>query len=161
AYRALAMKYHPDRNSGDETAAVHFKEAAEAYDVLGDPDKRARYDRYGHAGLEGLPLHDFSNVASIFDSLGDILVGFFGDRGIAVMNQGIFRNQQTCRCCGGRGWIITDLCPACKGRGRVKTKRTLQVQVPAGVDNGERQLSPLRGEGNAGELGAPRGDLYF
>src|SRR5213075_1474959 len=51
AYRTLAMKYHPDRNHGDEEAAVRFKEAAEAYEVLSNPDKRQRYDRYGHAGL--------------------------------------------------------------------------------------------------------------
>ena len=66
AYRVLAMKYHPDRNTGDEEAARRFKEAAEAYGVLSDPDKRARYDRYGHAGLEGLEMPDFSSGASVF-----------------------------------------------------------------------------------------------
>src|SRR5437667_9539426 len=54
AYRRLAMKYHPDRNVGDKEAEEKFKEAAAAYDILRDPDKRARYDRYGHAGLEGM-----------------------------------------------------------------------------------------------------------
>src|SRR5690348_11375327 len=54
AYRKLAMKYHPDRNVGDEEAAALFKEAAEAYDVLSNPDKRQRYDHFGHAGLEGV-----------------------------------------------------------------------------------------------------------
>ena len=52
AYRQMALKYHPDRNPGDEEATKRFKEAAEAYEVLSDPDKRQRYDRYGHAGLE-------------------------------------------------------------------------------------------------------------
>jgi molecular chaperone DnaJ len=223
AYRALAMKYHPDRNSGEETAAAHFKEAAEAYDVLSDPEKRARYDRYGHAGLEGMAMHDFSSGASIFDLFGDILGGLFGDkggqngpkrgedllytieltlaeayrgcsktltfpreelcsdcrgsgarpgsqpvrcrhcegRGVVIVSQGFFRIQQTCRGCGGRGAVITDLCKNCKGRGRVQIKRTLQIEIPSGVDAGNRQLAPVRGEGNSGEAGAPRGDLYF
>src|SRR5262245_10638199 len=82
AYRVLAMKYHPDRNSGDEEAAARFKEAAEAYAVLGDQDKRQLYDRYGHAGLNGLP--SFDNAESIFsafgDTFGDILSGIFGGR---------------------------------------------------------------------------------
>src|SRR5438132_6783872 len=78
AYRTLAMKHHPDRNSGDEEAAVKFKEAAEAYAVLSDPEKRQLYDRYGHAGLNGLGLPDFGNRDSIFDIFGDILGDFFG-----------------------------------------------------------------------------------
>ena len=53
AYRKLAIKYHPDKNPGDEEAVVRFKEAAEAFEVLSDGDKRARYDRYGHAGVDG------------------------------------------------------------------------------------------------------------
>jgi len=222
AYRVLAMKYHPDRNSGDETAGTLFKEAAEAYDVLSDAEKRARYDRYGHAGLEGMAIPDFSSGASIFDLFGDILGGLFGDRGqrgpqrgedlvytldltlaeayrgctktisfpreelcgdcrgsgarpgsqpsrcrhcngrgVVVVSQGFFRIQQTCRGCGGRGAVIADLCSACKGRGRVKVKRTLPIEVPAGVDNGNRQLAPLPGEGNVGEAGAQRGSLFF
>src|SRR5262245_5189193 len=75
AYRKLAMQYHPDRNPGDEEAERRFKEAAEAYDVLHDPQKRARYDRYGHAGLEGIGMPQFSDVESIFDMFGD-LFGF-------------------------------------------------------------------------------------
>ncbi|RYE11088.1 MAG: molecular chaperone DnaJ, partial [Sphingobacteriales bacterium] len=53
AYRKIALQYHPDRNPGDKDAEEHFKEAAEAYDVLSNPDKRAQYDRFGHAGMGG------------------------------------------------------------------------------------------------------------
>src|SRR6516165_7167536 len=77
AYRKLAMQYHPDRNAGDDEAAAKFKEASEAYAVLSDPDKRARYDRYGHAGLEGMAMPDFGD-GSVFDLFGDILGGLFG-----------------------------------------------------------------------------------
>jgi molecular chaperone DnaJ len=224
AYRGLAMKYHPDRNTGDEEAAAKFKEVAEAYAILSDPDKRGRYDRYGHAGLEGVAMPDFGD-ASVFDLFGDILGGLFGGgggrrrhgpqpgedllytleldlreayrgctksltipreevcgecdgsgarrgsspvrcrqcdgRGAVLRSQGFFRIQQTCAACGGRGFVIPDLCPGCSGRGHVTVRRTLEVEIPPGVDNGRRQLAPLRGEGGAGEPGAPRGDLYF
>jgi molecular chaperone DnaJ len=220
AYRKLAMQYHPDRNSGDEEAAARFKEAAEAYDVLSSPDKRQRYDRYGHAGLEGMGIPDFGNAQSIFDQFADLFGDFFGGggrrgpqagrslgmelelelleaakgcrktvtipreencsdcggtgarrgtspatcracggHGVVIRSQGFFRMQQTCRGCGGRGVVITDPCPTCHGRGRVVARRTLEVNVPPGVDNGMR--IPLRGEGEAGQPGAPRGDLVL
>jgi molecular chaperone DnaJ len=80
SYRKLAMKYHPDRNGGDSAAEEKFKEAAEAYDVLRDPDKRARYDRYGHAGLDGFAPggHHFTDARSVFDVFGDIFGDLFG-----------------------------------------------------------------------------------
>src|SRR5262249_42180792 len=78
-------------------------------------------------------------------------------RGVVWRGRGFSRVQQTGGGCGGRGWIVTEICAPCKGRGRVKGKQTLQVEIPAGVDNGTRQLSPLRGEGNAGEPGGPPG----
>lgn len=83
AYRKLAMKYHPDRNPGDNEAESKFKEAAEAFEVLGDANKRARYDRYGHEGLAGTGFHEFTNVNDIFDAFGDLfgLGGIFGSRG--------------------------------------------------------------------------------
>ena len=82
AYRKLAMQYHPDRNSGDKEAEEKFKEAAEAYEVLREPDKRRRYDRYGHAGLEGMNIPHFNNAQSIFDLFGDLfgLGDLFGQR---------------------------------------------------------------------------------
>lgn len=84
AYRQAALKYHPDRNRSDPTAESKFKEAAEAYEVLSDDQKRAVYDRYGHAGLNGQGVHDFSsmNAADIFSMFDDILGAFgFGGRG--------------------------------------------------------------------------------
>jgi molecular chaperone DnaJ len=220
AYRKLAMQYHPDRNSGDEEAAARFKEAAEAYDVLSNPDKRQRYDRYGHAGLEGIGGPNFATAESIFDQFADLFGDFFGGgvrrgpqgsrslgmelqldlaeaargcqktvtipreencgdcggsgarrgtspatcracngHGVVIRRQGFFSMQQTCPGCGGRGVVITDPCPTCHGRGRVTARRTLPVDVPAGVDNGMRLT--VRGEGEAGAPGGPRGDLIL
>lgn len=78
AYRGLAMQYHPDRNVGDEEAALKFKQVAEAYAILSDPEKRQAYDRYGHAGLNGIGMPDFSSSESIFDMFGDMLGELFG-----------------------------------------------------------------------------------
>ena len=75
------------------------------------------------------------------------------------MSQGFFRVQQTCRGCGGRGQIITDPCGQCRGKGHVTVRRTLEINVPAGAFSG-LQLA-LRGEGEAGQPGAPRGDLII
>jgi molecular chaperone DnaJ len=80
SYRKLALKFHPDRNPGDDEAIVRFKEAAEAFEVLSHAEKRARYDRFGHAGLEGAGAPHFHDVSDIFSAFGDILgEGFFAD----------------------------------------------------------------------------------
>lgn len=79
AYRKLAGKHHPDRNPGDEASVAAFKEAAEAFDVLGNPDKRSRYDRFGHAGVEGgLGGGGFQDVGDIFEAFGDMFGDIFG-----------------------------------------------------------------------------------
>jgi molecular chaperone DnaJ len=88
AYRKMAIKYHPDKNPGDKAAEESFKEAAEAYEVLNDPQKKARYDQYGHAGMGGqggyggggMSMDDiFSNFGDIFGQ-GSPFEGFFGGR---------------------------------------------------------------------------------
>src|SRR6478735_12404573 len=80
AYRQLALKNHPDKNPGDPEAERRFKEGAEAYEVLSDQSKRQRYDRYGHAGLEGAAVHDFRSADDIMSAFGDIFGGgLFGD----------------------------------------------------------------------------------
>jgi molecular chaperone DnaJ len=80
AYRKLAIKYHPDKNPGDEEAAGRFKEAARAFEVLSDEQLRARYDRYGHAGVQGGGRHEFNDISDIFEAFGDLFGGgMFGD----------------------------------------------------------------------------------
>src|SRR6188474_1349547 len=80
AYRKAALKYHPDRNQGDKEAEVKFKEATESYSVLSDKDKRATYDRFGHAGLQGGADFSGVGVGDIFSQFQDIFADFFGDQ---------------------------------------------------------------------------------
>lgn len=81
SYRKLALKFHPDRNPGDKNAEDQFKEAAEAYEVLRDAEKRQLYDQFGHAGLEGAGFSGFGGFEDIFSSFGDIFEDFFGFSG--------------------------------------------------------------------------------
>src|SRR5262249_22806804 len=81
AYRKAALKHHPDRNPGDKAAEAAFKEASEAYEVLSDAQKRATYDRFGHAGLSGQGFSGFQDVGDIFSSFGSIFEEFFGFSG--------------------------------------------------------------------------------
>jgi molecular chaperone DnaJ len=224
SYRRLALKFHPDRNPNDAEAERNFKEAAEAYEALSDPEKRARYDRYGHQGLSGTGFHEFTNAEDIFEAFGDIFGGsVFGDlfgrrtrrgpragrdlrvqidldlleaakgvtrsieirreelcaqckgsgakpgtqpvtcsycggRGEVLQSQGFFRIASTCPGCQGRGSQNRDPCSECSGSGRMKAKRSLEIEIPPGVDTGMKVR--VRGEGEPGDNGAPRGDLY-
>ena len=228
AYRKLAMQYHPDRNPGNNGAEEKFKEAAEAYAVLGDPQKRAQYDRFGHAGVNagggGFSGFDPNVFADFSDILGDIF-GFgdlfggsrrggkrsqrgadlrydmsltfeeaaFGTKkkiqysrhelcaecggsggakggggsatcgtckgyGQVRFQQGFFSITRTCSECRGAGQVIKDPCKACHGDRVVVRERSLEVKVPAGVDNGDKLR--VTGEGEVGGPGAQSGDLY-
>ncbi len=149
AYRKLAMKYHPDRNPDDKEAEDHFKETAEAYEVLGDLEKRKIYDRYGADGLRSSGYSGPGNAEDIFSSFGDIfgdLFGFGGDRqqarrgpspgndlrydlSISFMDAvhgtskeiDVTKNE-TCWTCEGSGirpGHKSETCPGCQGRGQV------------------------------------------
>lgn len=149
AYRKLAMKYHPDANPGDENATEKFKEAAEAYEVLSDAEKRARYDQFGHQGVDGGAPH-FTDVEDIFEAFGDMFSGgLFGDlfgrrRGGRRQRRGAdvhcevtltleeaakgvtktveFSRSQRCEKCEGSGakpGSSPETCRRCGGRGQV------------------------------------------
>ncbi|MAZ31373.1 MAG: molecular chaperone DnaJ [Flavobacteriales bacterium] len=96
AYRKLAIKYHPDKNPDDKSAETKFKEAAEAYEVLNNADKKARYDQYGHAGLEGGGFGSGSggmNMDDIFSQFGDIFGSAFGGGGFGSSRGGRRRSR--------------------------------------------------------------------
>lgn len=235
AYRQLAKKYHPDLNPGDKTAEQKFKEANEAYEVLSDKDKRARYDQFGHAGIDpsygggGGGYGGFSGGGFDFGDLGDIFSDFFGGgfggsrranpnaprRGgdlhasctisffeackgakkeVSIQRQetcpdcqgsgsqggkepqscpdcggsgqvrvtqrtplGSISTSKACTRCGGKGKIVTDPCRKCNGSGRVRSARKIEINIPAGIDDG--QTLAVRGQGDHGQNSGPAGDL--
>jgi molecular chaperone DnaJ len=224
AYRRLAMECHPDRNGGCADAEARFKAISQAYDCLKDPQKRAAYDRFGHAAFQNGGAaggaQDFGSFSDIFENIfGEFMNNGQGDRrsnirrgsdlrydleisledafaGKAVelkvdtsiacepcggsgakagtsartcnicagrgqvrANQGFFVVERTCPSCHGLGEVISDPCPSCRGEGRSEKRKSLQVNIPAGVDEGTRIR--LSGEGEAGARGGPPGDLYI
>jgi molecular chaperone DnaJ len=233
AYRTMAKQYHPDVNSGDKTSESKFKEVNEAYEILSDPQKKARYDQYGHAGVDpngfgnaGAGFGDFD-----FGGIGDIFESFFGGSGFGRSSKsrsgpqkgadlkysteisfeeaafglereisinrhencttcggsgakagtspttctqcngtgqvqykqstpfGQFVNVKACDACRGEGKIISNPCTACSGKGKVRKSVKIELDIPAGIDDG--QTMSLRGEGDPGAKGGPAGDLYI
>lgn len=233
AFKTMARKYHPDLHPDDKEAAEKFKEVNEAYEVLSDPDKRARYDQFGHAGVDpnyggggGSGFGGFGDVGDIFDSIFSGFGGFGGSRSTAANanaprrggdvnqnvtidfmeackgtrkkmrvthmvkceqcggsgadgntttstcsecnGQGSVRiNQRTpfgtisttkvCSRCGGKGKIVTNPCSKCRGSGRYRISTDIELNIPAGIDNG--QSLRVSGQGDAGVNGGSNGDL--
>ncbi len=119
SYKKLAGKYHPDRNPGDDEAVEKFKEAAEAFGVLSDAEKRARYDRFGHAGVNGAAGGGFHDVSDIFDAFGDL----FGDFGMFGGSNRRGRGRAVRRGANLRSAITIELGEAAEG-----TTRTLELE---------------------------------
>ena len=229
-FRRVARELHPDVNSDDPSAEARFKEAAQAYEILSDPEKRATYDRYGHEGLRSGGYASSFDSFDSFGSFGDIFDAFFGGGGggggagrrsgpvrgddllaraeiglaeaatgaaVDVAFEAVARCEichgngaepgtpiGTCpRCegegqiravsrtpfgqvvraavcdrCGGDGRVPERPCPTCSGRGLVVEQRSVRVDVPAGIADGQRIR--VSGRGHAGERGGPAGDLY-
>ena len=231
AYRKLAMKYHPDV-SEEEGSEEKFKEISEAYAVLSDEEKRQRYDKFGHAGMDGFTAEDFYqnvNFEDIFQGfdIGNIfeMFGFGGgssrssragpQRGSDIYTEvpitleeayngcekeikitrseicptcngskskpgvepetcptcngtgqikevsntflGQMVNVRPCRQCGGTGKIITDPCEECRGKGSIRKTKTIKLEIPEGVDEGNHLR--VSGEGNCGDKPGLEGDL--
>ena len=218
AYRKLAKQYHPDLNPGDATAEAKFKEANEAYEVLSDSDKKARYDQYGHAGVDpnfgaggfgggfggfggfgggsrqnpNAPRKGSTIQTSVTISFEEAAKGCkkkvnitkvekcdecggngcakgsspvtcqtCGGRGQVNVQQrtpfGVMSTTKQCSACGGKGKTIPNPCTKCKGVGAVAKPQTVEVDIPAGID--DRQALNVRGGGNPGANGGPTGDL--
>jgi molecular chaperone DnaJ len=231
SFRRLARELHPDVNAHDPRAEEKFKEAAEAYEILSDSERRATYDRYGY---DGLRTGGYAPNFDAFGSIGDLFNAFFGDSGmfaadpfagggrggpapggdvaatieidllsaargttVQVAYEAIERCEhchgngaepgtpiETCEQCGGSGRLQSvartpfgqmvratvceacegegrvprEPCKECRGRGRRAVRRVLDVDVPAGIADGQRIR--LAGRGHVGGPGAPAGDLY-
>ncbi len=230
AYRQQAKKYHPDLNPGNQEAEKKFKEANEAYEVLSDNDKKAKYDQFGHAGVDPNFGSGFGYGGAYDFDLGDIFNTFFGG-GFGGFNEkadpkapqrgantnatvtisfedaakgckrtvetqrierceecsgtgaakgtspetcsecngkghvsaqqrtpfGVISTSRECPKCGGKGKIIKNPCDKCKGIGMVRKTVKIDVNIPAGIDDG--QVISIRSEGNHGINGGPQGDL--
>ena len=183
AYRKLAMKYHPDYNPGDKDAEEKFKEVNEANEVLSDPKKRQLYDQYGFAGVDPSYAAQNGGGAGGFggfggdgvdlgDIFGDIFGGGFGGFGGSARqaNPNAPRKGQDIRvritlsfdeavhgCKKNITITRQQECTECHGSGTIAVKKTLEANVPAGID--DDQGFRLSGMGNAGTNGGPAGDV--
>jgi molecular chaperone DnaJ len=147
AYRKLAIKFHPDKNPGNQEASDRFKEAARAFEVLSDEGLRARYDRYGHAGLQQGGTHEFNDISDIFEAFGDIFGGgMFGDafgggrkRGSrARKGRDVFSTVSLSLVEAARGATKTieftrhEICGSCEGSGARKGTAAVPCDYCAG-----------------------------
>ncbi|MFZ0449211.1 MAG: molecular chaperone DnaJ [Desulfatiglandaceae bacterium] len=169
-YRKLALKFHPDRNPGDKEAEENFKEAAEAYEVLRDQEKRQIYDRFGHEGLKGTGFRGFSGFDDIFSSFGDIFEDFFGfgrqTGGRPRARQGtnlrydlelsleeafygkeeeiVFDKLENCETCDGSGLTPgsePQMCTTCQGRGQViRSQGFFQISTTCPTCQGQGRI---------------------
>lgn len=169
SYRKLAIQFHPDKNPGDEKATIRFKEASEAFEVLNDPEKRERYDRYGHSGVNGQSA-GFSDVEDIFSAFGDIFGDLFGGGGgrrrrtrkgrdvrcdvsltLKEAAEGVkktveFKRHEPCSTCAGTGAAegsTRETCSYCGGHG--------QVVQQAGIVRVQTTCPACKGEGSSVE----------
>ncbi|MCZ6691677.1 MAG: molecular chaperone DnaJ [Planctomycetota bacterium] len=171
AYRKMALKYHPDKNAGNEEATEKFKEAANAYSVLSDPEKRKAYDHRGRAGLDDMGFRGFESYEDIFGSYGDIFGDLFGQRlrrrapgpargadlqylvrvpfreaAIGTRREFTISKPDPCDECGGagtKGGRPPEPCPTCGGAGHVSQ----QGRQEGGFFSVTRPCSTCRGTG--------------
>ena len=170
AYRALALKYHPDKNKGDDEAESRFKEAAEAFEVLSDPEKRGAYDRYGDDGLRNMGFEGFQNVRTedIMGSFSSIFGDLFGAGGAGGgFSSGMFERGEPSASRGAdlRQPLRVTFREAALGGSRELAlpgpagESRIEVRIPATVTDG--QVLRIAGKGHPGANGGPGGDLLI